>query len=101
MVIPTKNGTKNLMEIDWGPPMTFVVSPEGDTQKFSTLEQALYWLRKKWPVADHDRDVALDQLDSALHCLTTVAVARNAFISAAKTAGFEPDRPGNGTAAAY
>jgi hypothetical protein len=70
--------------------MTFVVSPEGGTQKFSTLEHALYWLRKKWPVADHDRDVALDQLDAALHCLTTVAVARKAFVAAARTAGFNP-----------
>lgn len=79
------------MEIDWGPPMTFVVSPEGGTQEFSTLEQALYWLRKKWPVADHDRDVALDRLDAALHCLTTVAVARKAFMSAARTAGFDTE----------
>jgi hypothetical protein len=99
MVIP-KKWNEIMMEIDWGNPMTFVVSPEGDTQKFSTLEQALHWLRTKWPVADHDRDIALDQLDGALHCLTTVAAARKAFISAAKTAGFKPDHLGSATAAA-
>lgn len=90
-----------MIEIDWGNPMTFVLSPAGGTQKFTTIEQASYWLRKKWPVADHDREFALDQIDAAMHCLVPVGVARKAFISAAKTAGFKPDHVGTGTAAAF
>lgn len=90
-----------MMEIHWGDPMTFVVSPEGDTQKFTTIEQARYWLRKKWPVADHTRDVALRQVDAAMHCLATVGAARKAFISAAKTAGFKPDHAGAMQAAVF
>ena len=71
--------------------MTLVVSPKGDTQKISTIEQAVYWLRKKWPVTDHNRDLALNHIDGAMHCLVSVGSARNAFLSAAKTAGFMPD----------
>lgn len=78
----------NLIEINWGNPMTLVVSPHGDTQKISTIEQALYWLRKKWPVTDQKRDIAIDYVDAAMHCLVTVGVARKAFLAAAKTAGF-------------
>ena len=74
--------------------MTFVVSPEGETQKFSTIEQAFHWLRKKWPVADHDRDIALYQVDAAMHCMASVGAARKAFISAAKTAGFASEHSG-------
>lgn len=81
--------------------MTFVVSPRGDTKKITTIEQARYWLRKKWPVSDHDRDLALDRIDAAMHCLATVGAARNAFISAAKTAGFKPDQASVETAAAF
>lgn len=83
-----------MIEINWGSPLTFVVSQDGDTKKFTTIEQAYYWLRKKWPVADHDRDRALEQVDAAMHCLATVTAARKAFISAAKTAGFKPDHAG-------
>lgn len=42
-----------MIEINWGKPMTFVVSPTGDTTKFTTIEQAYYWIREKWPVAGH------------------------------------------------
>lgn len=80
--------------------MTFVLSPEGGTQKFTTIEQAYYWLRKKWPVADHNRDLALYQIDAAMHCLTPVGAARQAFVLAAKTAGFMPDEMETGTTAA-
>ena len=80
----------NLIEINWGNPMTLVVSPHGDTQKIVTIEQALYWLRKRWPVADQNRDLAIDYVDAAMHCLVTVGAARKAFVSAAKTAGFKP-----------
>ncbi|WP_245513841.1 DUF982 domain-containing protein [Antarcticimicrobium luteum] len=80
--------------------MTFVVSSQGDTQKISTIEQALYWLRKKWPIADRNRELALDQVDAAMHCLVTVGTARRAFLSAAKTAGFLPEHAGAETAPA-
>lgn len=88
------------MEITWGSPLTFVVSQDGDTQKFTTIEQAFYWLRKKWPIANRDRDQAIEQVDAAMHCLTTVGAARKAFISAAKSAGFRPDPVDADTAAA-
>jgi len=89
------------MEINWGNPMTFVVSSQGDTQKINTIEQARYWLRKKWPVTDRNRDLALDYIDAAMHCLVTVGSARKAFLSAAKTAGFMPDHTDTGTVAAF
>ncbi len=82
---------KTMMEIHWGQPLSFVISPEGEVQKFSTIEQARYWLHRKWPVADEARSRALDQLDAAMHCLVPVGSARRAFIAAARTAGFVPE----------
>lgn len=79
-----------MIEIIWGAPLTFVVSQDGDIQTFTTIEKAAYWLRKKWPVSDRNRDFAIEQVDAAMHCLTTVDAARKAFISAARTAGFKP-----------
>jgi hypothetical protein len=69
--------------------MTLFMSPEGDTQKITTIEQAHYWLRKRWPVTDNKRDLALKQIDAAMNCLVPVGAARNAFRSAAKSAGFK------------
>lgn len=66
------------------------MSPYGDIQKITTAEQAQYWLQKKWPVADHARDRALDQVEAAMDCMASVGTARRAFISAAKSAGFVP-----------
>lgn len=77
-----------MIEIHWGEPLSFVVSPEGEVQKFTTIEQARYWLRRKWPVTDLPRQRALDRLDSAMDCLIPVGSARRAFIAAAKSAGF-------------
>ena len=88
LVIPKINETKNMIETHWGDPITLVLSPEGGIQKFSTIEQASYWLRKKWPVANQDRIFALAQIDAAMHCLAPAGAARTSFISAAKTAGF-------------
>ncbi|GHG90665.1 DUF982 domain-containing protein [Pseudodonghicola xiamenensis] len=90
-----------MIEINWGKPLTFVVSEDGDTQKFTTIEQARYWLRKKWPVADRDREHAIEQVDAAMDCLTTVDAARKAFVSAAKTAGFRPERASADMVAAF
>ncbi|WP_232237025.1 DUF982 domain-containing protein [Thiosulfatihalobacter marinus] len=78
--------------------MTFVLSPAGGTQQFTTIEQASYWLRKKWPVADSCREFAIEQIDAAMSCLIPVGVAREAFVSAARTAGFKPDTPNAGPA---
>ena len=94
LVIPKTNETKKMIETHWGDPITLVLSPEGGTQKFTTIEQAYYWLRKKWPVANQDRNFALAQIAAAMHCLVPVGVARKAFISAAKTAGFRPAHAG-------
>ena len=88
-----------MIEINWGKPMTFVVSPTGDTTRFTTIEQAYYWLREKWPVADHNRELALDHIDAAMHCMATVGGARKAFVLAAKTAGFKLDQGGAGSVA--
>ena len=82
-----------MIEVSWGTPLSLVVSPEGEVQKFTTIEQAVYWLRRKWPVADTARGRALEQLDAAMHCLVSVGSARRAFLAAARTAGFLPEGP--------
>ena len=83
---------KNLdvIETNWGPPLSLVVSPEGEIQKFSTIEQARYWLRRKWPVADAARQQALSRVEAAMDCMAPVGAARAAFRTAAGTAGFRP-----------
>jgi len=82
-----------LIEINWGEPLSFVTSPDGDVQKFSTIEQASYWLRRKWPVSDDARQQAVDQLDAAMDCMVSVGTARRAFIAAARSAGFVSETP--------
>lgn len=80
-----------MIEIHWGEPLSFVISPEGDVQTFSTPEQARHWLRRKWPVADVARDRAMDRLQAAMDCMASIGTARRAFIAAARTAGFVPE----------
>lgn len=80
-----------LIEINWGQPLSFVMSPEGDVQKFSTIEQVKYWLLKRWPIADDARSTALQQVEAAMDCIVPVGVARRAFAAAAKSAGFIPE----------
>ena len=77
-----------LIEINWGKPLSFVMSPNGEVQKFSTIEQVKYWLLRKWPVADDAHSVALRQVEAAMDCIVPVGVARRAFASAARSAGF-------------
>ena len=89
--LPIPREYPTLIEIYWGKPLSFVVSPQGDIQEISTVEQARYWLKSKWPVADHARDRALHQVEAAMDCLASVGTARRAFISAARTAGFLPE----------
>ena len=80
-----------LIEIIWGKPLSFVMSPEGDVQQFSTIEQVKYWLLKRWPIADDAHSTALRQVDAAMHCIVPVGVARRAFAVAARSAGFIPE----------
>jgi len=82
-----------MIEIYWGKPLDLVVTSEGDTQSFSTIEQAKHWLRKKWPVADAKRLIALGKIDEAMTCLGSVASARVAFMDAASSAGFVLRQP--------
>ena len=77
-----------MIEVNWGRPLSLIVSPQGDIQTFSTIEQARYWLRRKWPVSDAAQRRALEQTEAAMHCLVPMGSARRAFLSAAKTAGF-------------
>jgi hypothetical protein len=80
-----------LIEIFWGEPLAFVVSADGDVQRFTTIEQARYWLRKRWPVQDKAHQSALHKINAAMDCIGSVGSARRAFISAARTAGFVPE----------
>lgn len=80
-----------LIEINWGKPLSFVLSSSGDIQKFTTIEQAKYWLLNKWPITDDARSSALVQVEAAMDCIGTVGAARRAFITAAKSAGFVSD----------
>ena len=81
-----------LIEIHWGEPLSFILSPKGDVQKFSTIEQARYWLRNRWPVSDDARRRALVQVEAAMDCLTPIATARRAFIAAAQGPALQPQR---------
>lgn len=79
-----------MIEVNWGRPLKFVVTDRGDIQSFSTIESARYWLRRKWPVCDSSRDLALSRIEDAMDCLGPVETARTAFIQAAEAAGFRP-----------
>ncbi|WEF24043.1 DUF982 domain-containing protein [Paracoccus sp. S3-43] len=78
-----------MIEINWGKPLSFVISPDGEVKTFSTLETAAYWLDRKWPVDDVQRRHAAQMLDAAAHCMTPVGTARRAFTHAARSAGFQ------------
>lgn len=80
-----------MIEINWGRPLSLILSPDGDIQTFSTIEQVRYWLLKRWPIADDARFIALQQVEAAMDCLVPVGVARRAFAAAAKSAGFIPE----------
>lgn len=78
-----------MIEVNWGEPLTLIVSECGEEQKISTIEQAKYWLRKRWPVLDDARSRAIACIEGAMECMMPVQVARHAFLAAAKTAGFK------------
>ncbi|CUI00463.1 DUF982 domain-containing protein [Leisingera aquaemixtae] len=73
--------------------MTIFLPSEGRTRKITTIEQAHFWLQKAWPVSDRNRDVAIEKIDAAMDCLAPVGAARDAFLSAVNTAGFQADLP--------
>ncbi|RWY39588.1 DUF982 domain-containing protein [Falsigemmobacter intermedius] len=79
-----------MMEVHWGAPLRFTVTTEGDTISVTTIESARWLLERKWPVADESRMTALRRIDQAMECLAPVAAAREAFVSAAQTAGYHP-----------
>lgn len=78
-----------MIEISWGKPLT-LVTENGDTVQISTIEQAKYWLRKRWPVVDDARHSAVAAIQGAMECMLPVQAARRAFLVAAQTAGFKP-----------
>lgn len=78
-----------MIEINWGKPLSFVISPDGEVKTFTTLETAAYWLQRRWPVDDVQRRHAARMLDAAAHCMTPVGSARKAFTDAARSAGFQ------------
>ncbi|MAM41127.1 MAG: hypothetical protein CL949_22085 [Erythrobacter sp.] len=77
-----------MIEIQWGAPVALRQPHGGDTDWFSTIEKARYWLRRKWPVADSAQQTALEKIDSAMDCTGPVEDARSAFLHAAASAGF-------------
>lgn len=79
---------RGMIEITWGKPLTFDAASHGGNYKISTIEQAKYWLRKRWPVADKAREHALIAIEDAMDCLAPVEMARSAFAVAARSAGF-------------
>ncbi|MBY6089773.1 DUF982 domain-containing protein [Maritimibacter alkaliphilus] len=81
-----------MIEIQWGEPVALRQPHSGDIDWFSTIEKARYWLRRRWPVADNAQERALEKIDSAMDCTGPVEDARSAFLLAAISAGFTPDR---------
>ena len=79
-----------MIEIHWGDPISFIIPPTGEVQKFSTIEQARYWLDRKWPITDRAQGRALRSIDAAMACMAPVGVARQSFVAAAESAGFVP-----------
>ncbi len=80
-----------MMEIQWGQPMALITPQDGSIEHFSTIEKARYWLRRKWPTDDSNRDAALARIDAAMECMTPVEEARHAFLVAALSAGYRAE----------
>ncbi len=81
--------TTNMMEIFWGDPLILIDPKDGDVTRFCTIEKVHYWLRRKWPVADAAQQTALAKVEAAMECMNSVDDARNAFLKAARLAGFK------------
>lgn len=80
-----------MMEIQWGAPVALLLPKDGEIERFSTMEKARYWLRRKWPVSDAAHQTALAKVEMAMDCMSPVEDARHAFLTAALTAGFVPE----------
>lgn len=80
-----------MIEIQWGQPMTLIGPQDGTVERFSTIEKARHWLKRKWPIADVARDTALDRIEAAMDCLSPVEDAHQAFLIAARSAGYRPE----------
>lgn len=81
-----------MIEIQWGAPVALREPQSGEVERFSTIEKARYWLRRRWPVADSAQRTALAKIDSAMDCIGPVEDARHAFLLAGVSAGFTPAR---------
>lgn len=81
-----------MIEIYWGAPVALQEPQGGDVERFSTIEKARYWLRRRWPVTDRAQQTALVKIESAMDCMGPVEEARHAFLIAALSAGFTPAR---------
>ena len=73
-----------LIEITWGKPLTFVVSSDGNVQKFSMIEQGKFGLQNKWPVADDAHREAPGRVERAMACIVPLAVVRRSSIAASR-----------------
>lgn len=80
-----------MFEINWGQPLVITATTESGIQKISTIEQARYMLRRKWPVDDTARSQAIHAINSAMECMGSVDHARAAFLAAAQSAGLNSD----------
>ena len=67
-----------MIEIQWGAPVALRQPHGGDTDWFSTIEKARYWLRRKWPVSDTARRSAIAKVEAAM--TGERAVSRCAFM---------------------
>lgn len=76
------------------PPITRSPAHDGVAERFSTIEKARHWLRRKWPVLDDARQAALEKVESAMDCRSPVEEARSAFVAATDTSVTRRDRSG-------
>ncbi|MBT9386324.1 DUF982 domain-containing protein [Pseudooceanicola sp. CBS1P-1] len=81
-----------MMDIPWGEPFALIDSKGNDVARVGTIETAHHWLRRKWPVADGAQKKALLRVEAAMDCMGSVDEARQAFLLAARSAGFVPAR---------
>ena len=79
-----------MMDIPWGEPFALIDTKGDSVARVGTIETAYHWLRRKWPTSDATQRKALARIEDAMECMGSVAEARQAFIVAARSAGFIP-----------
>ena len=77
-----------MMDIPWGEPFALIDTNGHSVARVGTIETAHHWLRRKWPTSDATHRKALDRIEDAMDCMGSVVEARQAFIVAARSAGF-------------